>query len=100
MKTFADLEWKTHPVGNGKQGKLFFPNGFGVSVVQFKAGSMWGSYTDNESEWELAVLEGSESESSLTYLTPITDDVLGHLTEQEVTDIMKRVQELPAVNAA
>ena len=55
----------------------------------------YGSYTRNDSEWELAVLKGNEEEWNLTYDTPITDDVIGHLCEDEVTEIMKQVQELP-----
>lgn len=29
------------------------------------------------------------------YTTPITNDVLGHLTEEDVTKYMKQVQKLP-----
>lgn len=63
---------------------MFFKNGYGVSVVRFKMAFGYGSYTDNDSEWELAVLFGNE-EWTLTYNTPITDDVIGHLTGTEVT---------------
>jgi hypothetical protein len=96
MKTFKDLVFNPHLVGNGKQAKIFFPNGYGVSVVRFKllSGFGYGSYTSNESEWELAVLEGTEKDWELTYDTPITDDVLGHLSEDGVTEIMAKVQSL------
>lgn len=95
MKTFNDLEFKGHRTGNGKQALMFFPNGYGVSVVRFMIGSIgYGSYTDNESEWELAVLKGTEEDWDLCYDTNITDDVIGHLTDDGVTDIMHKVQSL------
>ncbi len=100
MKTFKDLEFRTHMAGNGLQGFAFFPNGYGVSVVRFKLGfysggtKTYGSYTNNEDEWELAVLKGNSDDWSITYNTPVTEDVLGHLSEVEVTDVMKKVQEL------
>ena len=95
MKIFIDLEFKTHPIGNGKQATIFFKNGYGVSVVRFvNLVGGYSSHTSNENEWELAVLSGDEKEWHLTYETQITDDVLGHLTEKDVTEIMRKVQKL------
>jgi hypothetical protein len=95
MKTFSDLVFKEHPNMPGLQAVMFFANGYGVSVVRFKSSSGgYGSYTDNELEWEVAVLRGSEKDYSLTYETPITDDVIGHLSDSKVTDIMLKVQAL------
>ena len=94
MKTFKDIDFQPHSVGEGLQGKLFFNNGYGVSVVRFKIGDRYSSYTNNEDEWELAILFGNEKEWELTYNTPITNDVIGWLSEDKVTDIMKKVQEL------
>lgn len=102
MKNFNDLVFEPHSTGDGLQGRIFFPNGYGVSVVRFKLPSShmfglkngYGSYTRNESEWELAVIFGNESEWDLTYNTPITDDVMGYLSSEDVSDIMKKVQEL------
>ena len=96
FKTFDDLEFKKHPAGNGFQGLAEFPNGYGVSVVRFKLSRPfgpqigYGSYTSDEDEWELAILK----DGSITYNTPITEDVIGHLTKDQVTEIMKQVQEL------
>ena len=96
MKTFKDLVFNPHSNCDGIQAKIFFPNGYGVSVVRFKlpGGFGYGSYTSNESEWELAVLEGTEKDWGLTYNTPITNDVLGHLSADDVTDVMAKVQSL------
>lgn len=107
MKTFKDLIFKPHPVsrGEGKWARMMFPNGYGISVVRFKLPTIpgfeengfrngYGSYTCNEQEWEVAVLKGNETEWDLCYSTPITDDVLGNQTEEQVIEIMKKVQEL------
>jgi len=96
MKTFKDLVFKPHSIGNGIQAVMFFDNGYGVSVVRFKMshGLGYGSYTNNDKEYELAVLYGNESEFELSYNTPITDDVIGYLSASKVTNIMKRVQNL------
>lgn len=95
MKTFKDLEFKPHRMCSGLQAKMLFPNGYGVSVVRFKImGERYGSHTSNEDEWELAVIKGDEEHWEICYVTPITDDVLGYLSDDEVTEVMKKVQEL------
>ena len=94
MITFKDIEFQPHSMGDGLMGKIFFDNGYGVSVVRFKIYDRYSSYTNNENEWEVAVLFGNEKEWELTYNTPITNDVIGWLSEVDVTEIMKKVQEL------
>lgn len=94
MKTFNDIEFKSHKVGDGFHGLIFFPNGYGVSVVRFKINGRYGSYTNTDNQWELAVIFGNENEWELTYNTPITNDVIGYLSSEKVTNIMKQVQEL------
>jgi hypothetical protein len=85
-------------MGEGYHGLIFFPNGYGVSVVRYKSfyapNNGYSSYTSNDSEWEVAVLYGNENEWDITYNTEITDDVLGHLTEGEVDWVMLQVQQL------
>lgn len=85
MKTFKDLQFKPHPIGNGLQAKMNFDNDYGVSVVKFN-----GSYGYHQDFWEVAILY----KDSLTYNTCITNDVLGYQTDQDVTDLMKKVQAL------
>ena len=97
MKTFADLNFRDHQTGTGTQGLCFFENGYGVSVVRFKVMGGFSSYTSNENEWELAVLTGNVDDYDLCYSTHITDDVMGHLSEEEVTDVMRQVQELAPI---
>lgn len=93
MKTFKDLKFEPHNVGNGLMARMLFDNGYGVSVVRFSIGAFGGSYTDGD-EWEVAVVKKTEDGSTLCYDTPITQDVIGHQTDAEVTDIMRQVQEL------
>jgi hypothetical protein len=95
MKTFKDLKFEPHMAGNGLMARLLFDNGYGVSVIRFKlSDGQYGSYTDTEKQWEVAVLKHSDGEWELTYQTPITNDVIGRCTAPDVTKIMKRVQEL------
>jgi len=89
MKTFEDLRFKSHPL-DGVQSIMMFDNGYGVSVIRtsFSYGGKMGQY-------ELAVLDTSEN---ITYNTPVTNDVLGHLSEKEVTRYMIEVQKLLTFN--
>lgn len=96
LKGFKDLQFHPHPSGSGKAARLFFPNGYGVSVVRFQTlFGHYASYTNNELEWELAVLHGDENYADLCYSSPVTNDVMGHLTARQVTNVMKKVQLLP-----
>ena len=98
MKTFNDLQFKPHPIGDGLAAKLFFPNNYGISVVRFQLPMFggYGSYTDNEQEWEIAILRGVEHNWDIAHDTPISegDGVLGHLTAEDVTEIMHKIQQL------
>jgi len=86
MKTFKDLEFKTHAMGEGIQSRLSFDNDYGVSVVRTSF-----TYGGKEGLYELAVLD---EHGNLTYNTSVTNDVIGYLSEDEVTDIMEQVQKL------
>ena len=89
MKTFEDLEFEQlndAPYMVGKQSRMQFDNGFGVSVVSHSY-----SYGGRDGLYEVAVLD---KDGVLTYETPVTNDVIGYLTEEDVNDIMKQVQEL------
>jgi hypothetical protein len=89
---FTDLEFKQHPGIPGQeaiQAIHFFPNGYGASVVRFP-----GSYGYEEGLYELAVLEGTIDDYDLCYDTPITDDIMGHLSEESIEDIINDIQTL------
>lgn len=86
---FFDLKFEPIEHLNGVQAKQFFENGYGVSVVQHSF-----SYGNEDDLYELAVLKGNENNWEITYDTPITSDVLGHLNKYEVVNYVKQVKEL------
>jgi len=84
-KKFEDLEFNQHPLG-GVVARTIFENGFGISVVQSSH-----TYGGNEGLYEIAVLDNN---GHITYSTPVADDVIGYLNEEEVSDIMIQIQDL------
>ncbi len=89
MKTFNDLEFIDHPMGaeyGGIISRISFDNGYGASVVK---GPM--SYGGDRGLYELAVLD---SNGDLTYDTPVTNDVEGYLSEEDVTKLLEQIQKL------
>jgi len=86
MKTFKDLEFKPHP-GNmgGVQAIASFDNGYGASVVKTPY-----TYGGRDGLYELAVLNND----GIAYDTPITNDVLGYLSEKDVTEVLIKIQQL------
>ena len=67
-----------------------FDNGYGASVIKTT-----GSYGYHNDLWELAVTKYDENgEWGLCYDTPISDDVIGHLTDKEVSDLLKKIADL------
>ena len=80
------------PIEFGIQKIYRFPNGYGASVVKSEY-----SYGGSENMWELAVItfEGDGSEKfELTYETPITNDVLGSLSDDEVEEKLTEISQL------
>jgi len=76
-----------------------FENGFGASVIRSGRIAGFGtSYGYEQGLFELAVLSFpyGDEQYSLEYGTEITDDVLGHLTEQDVLDVLARIESLEA----
>lgn len=67
------------------QAHMIFDNGYGVSVV--RGGFL---YSSNET-YEIAVLN---KDGSLIYDTPITNDVIQHLSPDDVTEYMIKIQQL------
>jgi len=87
MKTFKDLEFVPHAAGmGGVMSRIQFENGYGASVVKTDY-----TYGGDNGLYELAVLD---SNGSLTYATSVTDDVIGYLRPEDVTDVMAKIQQL------
>lgn len=84
-----EIKWKDHPnfIG-GKQGRIFFENGYGASIVNGV-----GSYT-NVGEFELAVLKGTKEDCHICYDTYLTDDVMGHLSPDDVDEVLGKIKKL------
>ena len=86
MKQFKDLEFAEHPSHiEGVQARITFDNGYGASVVKSPY-----TYGGDKGLYELAVFKNGE----ITYATPITDDVIGYLRPEDVTDVMTKIQQL------
>jgi len=86
MKTFKDLEFKPYStLTGGVYDHIIFDNGYGASIVRtpYSCGGKDGLY-------ELAVLYNGE----ITYNTTITDNVLGHLSEDDVTFYLNQIENL------
>lgn len=86
MKTFNDLDFQPTQMGDGTIARINFDNGYGASVVQSPY-----SYGGNGGLYEIAVLD---KEGDITYDTPITDNVVGWLDEEKVTDYLHQIQKL------
>ena len=90
MKTFKDLEFTDHPMGDevgGIMSRIHFENGYGASVIRtpFSYGGKIGLY-------EVGILD---SDGEVCYTTPITDNgVIGYLREEDVSEVMIRIQQL------
>ena len=94
---FSDLNFRPHTnyPDTGVAAKHFFPNGYGISVVRFtNPFGFGGSYGVEQGLYEAAVLKGVEENWSICYDTPITDDVLGHLTEEQVEVLLYEIENL------
>lgn len=67
-----------------------FPNNYGASVIQNDY-----SYGGERGLWEIAVIyfvDGNEWD--IDYSTPITSDVLGYLTDEEVCETLEQIKNL------
>jgi hypothetical protein len=84
--TFNDLEFKQDIQRGLNAARIMFDNGYGASVII-------GPYTygGEDGLYELAVLG---SDGKLTYDTPVTDDVEGYLSENDVTKLLEQIQKL------
>ena len=87
MKTFKDIQFKINPMGAdfGIVSRTQFDNGYEVSVVKSPH-----SYGGDKGLYELAIFKDDE----ICYDTPITNDVLGYLSDKDVTEVLIKIQQL------
>lgn len=87
---FKDYLLRRKSQFDGVQYLFRFPNNYGASIIKHS-----GSYGSDRDLWELAVIYFDiDDEWNLTYDTEITDDVEGYLTNQDVLDLLRRIQAL------
>ena len=80
-------KFKQYEIETNEKGHWIFkfPNNYGASVIKH-----YGSYNYEEDKFELAVLHNNK----LTYSTPITDDVIGWLSNDEVINLLETIKSL------
>jgi len=85
-KTFKDIEFKNREFGMGLISRTPFDNGWALSVAQIP-------YTDSGKRglYELAVIN---KDGHIDYDNPVSNgDIVSYLNEEEVTELMLKVQE-------
>lgn len=77
--------FNTTPHGSRGGTDVSFPNGYGASIIHHAT-----SYGYSDGLFELAVRYAGD----ITYRTPITDDVLGCLTADDVLRTLEQIKQL------
>lgn len=82
----GEYTYKEHGPAAGRQLIADFPNGYGASIITGPY-----SYGGDRGLYEIAVLHPEE----LCYSTPVTDDVMGYLSAEEVVEKLHDIAHLP-----
>lgn len=85
--TFEDLKFDVHPSGDGVRATYQFMNGYGASIIRCEL-----SHGGPAGLFELAVLDRNYN---VIYDTPVTNDVEGYLTEEDITNLLQQIESLP-----
>ena len=81
------MKYTERELNGGVQRLYRFDNGYGASVIRHS-----GSYGNDKGLWELAVIRYTDGDKYvLDYSTPITDDVIGYLDEDEIIALLVRI---------
>ena len=86
MKTFNDLQFKQDIQRGLNAARIMFDNGYGASVIIGPH-----TYGGEDGLYELGVLG---KDKKLAYDTPVTEDVKGYLSEDDVTKLLEQIQKL------
>jgi len=78
---------KNVPVVGTEQYVFSFENGYGASVIRGPH-----TYGGKKGQWEVAVLD---PDGKIYYRSPITNDVLGYLADDEVESVLDNISALP-----
>lgn len=79
-------------LNNSYREKMFFENGYGISIITDL--SLSNLKNNSFNTFQIAVLKGTAEDYDLCYDTPITNDVIGGLTLQEAYEIANEVARL------
>lgn len=82
----------------GEQWLYRFPNNYGASVIRkiLSYGSGKGLYELAVIKWGYTEIEDKD-DWTLTYKTPITDDVIGCCSDQGIDRLLNQIKELNTV---
>lgn len=83
--TFNDLTFLPTVYSEGIRAIVNFDNNYGASIIKTNK-----SYGNEEGLYELAVTHNGD----ICYDTPITANVIGYLTEDEVTELLQKIEAL------
>ncbi len=87
---FTEIDFKPHPNWpDGVQAVVRFPNDYGASIIRSQY-----SYGGTDGLYELAVVHFKGDDWAIDYSTPITSDVIGHLTEDAVVSLLTQIEAL------
>ena len=81
----------TRSLNGGTQDVYKFTNGYAASVVN-------GPFSYGTELGVMIITGKGDYDIRLTYDTPITDDVVGHLTDDELETTLKDIESLPKIN--
>ena len=72
-----------------------FPNNYGASVIRtiFSYGNSKGLYELAVTQWAADEATG-DYDWSIVYTTPITDDVIGSCTAEDINKLLNQIKEL------
>lgn len=87
MKPIIDIKIKT--LNGGVQVIVFFENNYGASIIKYKF-----SYGSREGLFEIAVIKGNINSWDICYDTPITSDVLGYQTSEDINNVLEKISNL------
>ena len=95
MKTFKDIKFFPHKMGDGYMGRLTIENGLTLSVVA-------GSYfycspkadliaADKYESYEIGIFDENDDWTTMDVLGNIGDDVLGWQSKEEIDSIIEKM---------
>lgn len=90
FKNYYIEDKKSYWKAGKQQWEFKFDNGYGASVIKH-----FGSYGFEDDLFELAVIKYTKgNEWELCYSTPITNDVIGYLSNNDVLRYLYKIQRL------